>query len=106
MVKVNNLVPEQTVGYYGGGTLMRNEQGETVTSANITMDPETGIGNLTEQEFIDAVKYGKKPGGGMLAQPMSPHSMLTDDEVKAIHTYLKTVPVIRNPVQRYQASIK
>ncbi|HRI60541.1 MAG TPA: cytochrome c [Saprospiraceae bacterium] len=105
MVKVNNLVPEQTIGYYGGGTPMRNEKGETVTSANITMDPETGIGNLTEQEFIDAVKYGKKPGGGVLTPPMSPHSMLTDDEVKAIHTYLKTVPVIKNQVQRFQAGI-
>lgn len=105
MVKVNNLFPEQTIGYYGGGTPMRNDNGETVISANITMDKETGIGNWTEQQFIDAVKYGKKPGGGMLSRPMGPHSMLTDDEVRAIHTYLKTVPVVKNQVQRFQAGI-
>lgn len=106
MLKVNNLSPEQSFGYYGGGTPMRNEAGETVPSANLTMDPETGIGKLTEQQFIEAVRFGKNPRGGVLSSPMSPHSMLTDEEVSAIFAYLKTVPVIKNPVPRYQAGIK
>ena len=106
ILKVDALVPEKSLGYYGGGTAMRNDQGETVTSANITMDKETGIGNWTEQQFIDAVRFGKKPGGGMLSRPMAPHSMLTDDEVKAIYHYLKSVPVIKNQVPRFQASVR
>jgi mono/diheme cytochrome c family protein len=105
ILKVNSLVPEQSFGYYGGGTQMRNDQGETVTSANITMDKETGIGNWTEQQFIDAVRFAKKPDGTMLSRPMGPHSMLTDDEVRAIYTYLKSVPVISNKIQRFQAGV-
>ena len=105
ILKVDNLVPENSFGYFGGGIPMRNEAGETVTSANLTMDPETGIGNWTEQQFIEAVRFGKNPRGGTLSSPMAPHSMLTDEEVSAIFAYLKTVPVIKNPVQRYQASV-
>lgn len=105
MLKINSLEPEKSFGYYGGGIQMRNEAGETVTSANLTMDPETGLGKWTEQQFIEAVRFGKKPNGGALSYPMMPHSMLTDEEVSAIFAYLKTVPVIKNPVQRYQASI-
>lgn len=106
ILKINSLVPEQSFGYYGGGIPMRNEAGQTVTSANITMDPETGIGKWTEQQFIEAVRFGKKPGGGTLSSPMAPHSMLTDEEVSAIFAYLKTVPVIKHPIQRYQASVE
>ena len=105
ILKVNSLEPEKSFGYYGGGTAMRNEEGEDVTSANLTMDSETGLGNWTEQQFIEAVRFAKKPNGGTLSYPMLPHSMLTDEEVSAIFTYLKTVPVIKNPVQRYQAGI-
>ncbi len=105
ILKANSLVPEKSFGYYGGGTAMRNEAGETVTSANLTMDTETGLGNWTEQQFIEAVRFGKNPRGGTLSSPMMPHSMLTDEEVSAIFTYLKTVPVIKNPVRRYQAGV-
>lgn len=102
---LNDLEPEKTPGFYGGGTEMLDLDGKThITAANITMDPETGIGKLTEQQFVDAVKYGKKPGGGTLHYPMAPHTALTDTEVKAIYAYLKTVPVIKNQVHRYQAS--
>ncbi len=105
MLKVDELVPEHSVGYFGGGIPMQNQEGQIVMSANLTMDKETGIGNWTEQQFIEAVRFGKKPGGGTLAYPMAPHPMLSDNEVSAIYTYLKTVPVIKNQVQRYQAGI-
>jgi cytochrome c1 len=66
------------------------------------MDKETGIGNWTEQQFVDAVRFGKKPQGGMLHYPMTPHAALTETEVKAVFAYLKTVPVVHNKVDRYQ----
>lgn len=105
VLKVDDLNPEKSFGFYGGGIPLRNLAGETVRSANITMDKETGIGNWTEQQFLDAVRFGKKPGGGTLSRPMAPHPMLTEKEVKAIYAYLKTVPVIQNKVERYQASV-
>lgn len=105
ILKVDALVPENSFGYYGGGTEMRTEAGEPIVTANLTMDKETGIGNWTEQQFIEAVRFGKKPGGGTLAYPMLPRPALDDTEVKAIFAYLKTVPVIHNPVQRFQAQV-
>ena len=101
--KMDLLVPENTAGFYGGGNPMLNMEGETVYSANLTMDKETGIGNFTRQQFLEAVKYCKNPRGGSLVYPMFPHTTLTDQEVNAVYAYLQTVPVIRNPVDRYKS---
>lgn len=104
MMKVDPNNPANSVGYYGGGIEMQNHEGEIVRSANITMDPETGIGKFTEQQFIEAVKYGKNPRGGSLQYPMPPHTALTDQEVSAIHAFLKTVPIQVHPVERYHSN--
>ncbi|HLP33520.1 MAG TPA: cytochrome c, partial [Bacteroidia bacterium] len=96
---MNVLEPTKSEGYCGGGNPLLNLNGEIVPSSNITMDKETGIGNYTEEQFINAVKYNKKTDGTLLRYPMVPHSALTDYEVKAIFAYLKTVPVISNKVQ-------
>ncbi len=93
---LNDFDPPLSPGYMGGGTPMLDLDGKTVvTSANITMDMETGIGKWTEQEFLEAVKFCKKPGGGSLRYPMLPHAALSDTEIKGIYAYLKTVPVVR-----------
>lgn len=99
---MDTKVPEHSEGYYGGGNPMLNYEGETVPSANITMDKETGIGNWTMEQFLEAVKYGKNPRGGPLYYPMFPHTGLTDGEVAAIYAYLQTVPPIKNLVARYK----
>ncbi len=100
---LNDLEPEKTPGFYGGGTVMLDLDGMTgVPTANITMDKTTGIGNWTEQQFVDAVRYGKKPQGGLLHYPMMPHAGLSDTEIKAVYAYLQTVPVIQNSVDRFK----
>lgn len=105
MMKVDPDNPAKSFGYYGGGIEMQNEEGEIVRSANLTMDKETGFGQFTEQQFIDAVKYGKNPRGGTLSYPMTPHTALTDNEARAIYAFLKTVPVLHHPVERYRPKI-
>lgn len=94
---LNELEPEKSEGYLGGGNPLLNERGETVISANLTMDKETGLGNWTEEQFIHAVKWSKKPDGGNYEYPMLPYNGLTDKEVKAVWAYLKTVPVLSQP---------
>ncbi|RYG43691.1 MAG: hypothetical protein EOO01_20880 [Chitinophagaceae bacterium] len=75
-------------------------EGKKLKSLNITMD-ETGIGGWSEDDFVKAVKYGIIPGNKpALRPPMQPYSALTDSEVKAIYAYLKTVPKIKNKVDR------
>jgi mono/diheme cytochrome c family protein len=100
--KQDPVNPEKSLGFYGGGNPMLNYEGELVPSSNITMDKETGIGNWTKEQFLDAVKYCKNPKGGLLNYPMFPHTTLADAEVEAVWAYLQTVPVINNKVERYQ----
>ena len=68
-------------------------------AANITSDT-TGIGMWSEDQFLYAIRNGKQkglPGSRILLPPMPWQSImnLTDDELKAIFSYLKsTKPVI------------
>ncbi len=48
---MNELDPEKSVGYMGGGNELRDQSGAIIRSANITFDEETGIGKWSEAEF-------------------------------------------------------
>lgn len=95
---MNELEPEKSVGFFGGGNPLLNKKREVVYSANITLD-ETGIGAYSEEEFVTALKTGKKRDGVQLRYPMVPYAMLSDDEAKAIFAYLKTVPKLKNDIK-------
>ena len=69
-------------------------------SANLTPD-ETGTGNWTEVQFLYAVKNSVSKGlagSRPLMPPMSmmPVKHMTDEELKAVFAYLKTVKPIKN----------
>lgn len=71
-------------------------------TANLTPDA-TGIGNWTEEQFMLALRQGKfkgLPGARQLLPPM-PWEMyrhMSDDEIKAIFAYLKSIKPISNNV--------
>lgn len=74
----------------------------TTFAANITSDA-TGIGNWTEDQFIKCLREGKwkgLDGGRPLLPPMPWPSFgkLSNDDLKAIFSYLKTTKPIRNTV--------
>ena len=93
--------PEKSTGFFGGGNEMYNEEGKKLVTLNITMDENTGIGKWTEEQFIKAVRSGQLPDGSpALRYPMQPYSNLTDQEVRAIYAYLKTVPKLDHKVER------
>lgn len=100
LARVDPLVPEKSFGYFGGGAVMRSGDGRDIRTANLTADEATGIGGWTEDQFVRAVKAGFRPDGQVLRAPMAPRPELEDDEVRAIYTYLRTVPRIANPVER------
>jgi mono/diheme cytochrome c family protein len=73
-------------------------------SANITSDPETGIGKWTEQQIADAIKLMKRPdpkrpiiGFPMFLYQMT-WSQLTDEDVMAVARYIKGIAPIVNKV--------
>jgi len=70
-------------------------------AANLTPDPQTGIGLWTEDVFIKAMRTGKHMGEGRPILPPMPWEFvkdMSDDELKAIFAYLKSLPPINNAV--------
>ena len=93
--------PEKSAGYFGGGNKFEMPGSQPIYSRNLTMDEETGLGKWSEEDFVNALKYGKVPHGqAALRQPMMPYTALTDGEAKAVFAYLKTVPRIKNKIER------
>lgn len=97
---MNMLEPELSEGFFGGGNMIGTPDGTRIASRNLTPDEETGIGKWTEEQFVNAVKYGLHPSGPALRYPMLPYAQLTYDEAKAIFAFLKTVPRIKNKIDR------
>lgn len=70
-------------------------------SANITPDQNTGIGIWTEEMFMKTMRTGKHMATSREIKPPMPWNgigMATDDDLKAIFAYLKSVPAISNRV--------
>ncbi|MGD9535712.1 MAG: cytochrome c [Alphaproteobacteria bacterium] len=69
---------------------------------NITPDPETGIGNWTDEQIITAIREGKRPDGTIIGPPMPIefYRDLSDTDVKAIVAYLRSVKPVRNEVAK------
>jgi mono/diheme cytochrome c family protein len=70
-------------------------------TSNLTPDQETGIGAWSEESFIRAMRTGQHLGGGRPILPPMPWNWvgkMTDEDLKAIFAYLKSVPPIKNKV--------
>jgi len=66
---------------------------------NLTPDEDTGIGLWPEQVFVNALKTGRHMGVGRPIMPPMPwpaYSRMTDDDLKAIYAYLKSLPPKKN----------
>lgn len=100
----NELKPEKSAGYLGGGNELRDESGQIVRSANLTPD-STGLAQWSEADFTRAVRTGIRPDHTVLRYPMSPMPELTDADTSAIYEYLRTVPRIHNLVPRAEAPV-
>lgn len=97
---MNELEPEKSKGFLGGGNPLLDQRGAVVRSANITFDEETGIGKWSESDFARVLRAGVRPDRKVLVYPMSPMPELTQEDAAALYAYLKTVPKIRNAVPR------
>jgi mono/diheme cytochrome c family protein len=72
----------------------------TIYAPNITPDRETGIGDWTDEEFLNAVHQGIGRDGTRLypAFPYTSFTLLSDADVLAIKAYLFSLPPARNLV--------
>jgi mono/diheme cytochrome c family protein len=67
-----------------------------IYGTNITADKETGIGNWTDDEFVQAVRKGVSPHGNLYpAMPYTSYTGMSRDDVLAIKAYLFSIPPVR-----------
>ena len=83
-------------GREGVGGLVWNEQmgfPGTLAAANLTPDPETGLGKWTDGEILRAIREGVNRDGDALfpIMPYGHYRHMSDDDAKAIVAYLRTL---------------
>jgi mono/diheme cytochrome c family protein len=82
------------------GTAFAGPWGVSYTR-NLTPDKETGLGDWTEQQFIETLRNGRHQGRGRELLPPMPwfnYAKMTDDDLKAVFAYLRSIPAISNKV--------
>lgn len=70
-------------------------------TANLTPDPETGLGSWTFEQFRDALRTGRHQGKGRPILPPMPqpaYAHLSDADLQALFAYLRSLPPIVNRV--------
>lgn len=97
---------------YGGGREFPFPDGSKVRSGNITPDMETGIGSWSKDKFISlfhsrsdsaTLHTNLKPGDFNSIMPWTMYGKMTDEDLGAIYTYLRTVTPIKNNVEKFTA---
>jgi mono/diheme cytochrome c family protein len=70
-------------------------------SANLTPDPDTGLGQWTVQDFKNTIRTGRHLGRGRPVLPPMPipvYSQFTDQDLESIFAYLRTLTPVKNRV--------
>jgi mono/diheme cytochrome c family protein len=80
---------------YAGGLGFKLPFG-TLYSTNITPDKDTGIGDYSDQDFLNAVHRGVRRDGARLypAMPFVSYTYMTDADALAIKAYLFSLPPV------------
>lgn len=72
-----------------------------VYAANLTPDPETGIGRWSEADFVKTLRTGHEKGAGRPLLPPMPWQNLAaqpEEDLRAIYAYLMSLHPIKNQV--------
>ncbi len=95
---------------FGGGREFPFPDGSIVRSGNISPDNATGIGGWNEAQFIklflsrsDSATLTNiiKPDEFNTIMPWTMYGKMTEEDLKAIYAYLKTITPINNTVQKF-----
>lgn len=79
-----------------------------VAGANITPDSATGIGTWTEERFMNKFtayrkeeSYNFAAGKQNTIMPLSFYAGMTDEDLKSIYAFIKTLPAVKKKVEKY-----
>ena len=80
----------------------------TVYSTNITPDRETGIGTWTDDQIITAIRLGRRPNGERLlpVHPFTVFNGMTEDDLKSLVAFLRTVPPVKRANQPKRITVQ
>ena len=67
-------------------------------TANLTPDPETGIGRNTDGQLFRMLRHNVKANGRASLAPLMPFANMADEDLVAIVSYLRTGEPVRNDV--------
>ena len=85
-----------------GGDCMTEQMGfpGTLCFPNITPEPETGLGAWTDEQILRAIREGVDNKGVGLAplMPYNVYKILSDEDGRAVVTYLRTLAPAKNPI--------
>jgi len=78
----------------------------TLYSTNITPDPETGIGNWSDWDFLNSMRHGVRPNGEHLypAFPYTSFTKVPNEDVAAMFAYLRSIPPIKKDARTNELS--
>jgi mono/diheme cytochrome c family protein len=78
-----------------------------IHTPNITPDPETGIGQWTDDQIIAAIREGKRPDGSIIGpfMPIGLYRGISDNDVRAMVAYMRQVQPVRHEVPRSEFAI-
>jgi mono/diheme cytochrome c family protein len=68
---------------------------------NLTPDENTGIGSWSEETFVQTIRTGRHMGVARPVLPPMPWQVyrnLSDEDLKAVYAYLRTIPAVKNRV--------
>ena len=85
-------------GDFAGGHSFSTDFG-VLLSSNITPDRDTGIGNMTERDFFNAVRHGQGSKGLLYpAMPYTAFVNINDEDMHDLWAYMSTIKPIKNNV--------
>ena len=70
-------------------------------AANLTPDPDTGLGRWTEEMFIATMRTGRHQGKGRAILPPMPYENLgnlNDEDIRSLFAYLQSLSPVKNRV--------
>jgi mono/diheme cytochrome c family protein len=76
----------------------------TLVAPNITSDAGAGIGGLSDDTLVRSLRYGISRHGRPLV-PLMSFSDLADDDLRAIVSYLRSVPPVTQPAPPHRLSM-
>jgi mono/diheme cytochrome c family protein len=97
-------------GKYLAGGIEINLPGNTVVRTHNLTPDETGLGLWTREQFIKRFKQSMDPaysntpyvpGQFQTIMPWTVYGGMTDEDLGAIYDYLRTIPAVKNQVEKF-----